>query len=146
MRGKLVVIFNGVHYRGAEDEPDGEEKVVAVTDTAKTDGVLSDLRDWLGANWDPDLTVGDWWERLGLAGWAAPGLPANAYGRAMARADTVLVQREISSFGALGAPAGLGLLLPRPVGMGRLFVFLVVAKLDDVARPGVLDVHGLAHL
>jgi alkylation response protein AidB-like acyl-CoA dehydrogenase len=109
-----VVIFNGVHYRGAEDEPDGEEKVVAVTDTAKTDGVLSDLRDWLGANWDPDLTVGDWWERLGLAGWAAPGLPANAYGRAMARADTVLVQREISSFGALGAPAGLGLLLAAP--------------------------------
>ena len=26
-------------------------------------------------NWDPDLTVAQWWERLGLAGWAAPGLP-----------------------------------------------------------------------
>ena len=44
-----------------------------VTDTAKTGDVLSELRDWLGANWDPDLTVGDWWERLGLAGWAAHG-------------------------------------------------------------------------
>jgi alkylation response protein AidB-like acyl-CoA dehydrogenase len=89
-----------------------------VTDTAiettGTEALLSDLRAWLGANWDPDLTVAEWWERLGLAGWSAPGLPPNAYGKGMARADTVLVQQEITSFGALGAPAGLGLLLAAP--------------------------------
>ncbi|HXY26790.1 MAG TPA: acyl-CoA dehydrogenase family protein, partial [Acidimicrobiales bacterium] len=84
------------------------------TDFTGTDELLSDLRAWLSANWDPDLTVGEWWERLGLAGWAAPGLPTNAYGKAMARADAVLVQQEISAFGALGAPAGLGLLLAAP--------------------------------
>ncbi len=84
------------------------------TDTASTAELLSDLRAWLGDNWDPDLTVGEWWERLGLAGWAAPGLPTNAYGKGMARADAVQVQQEISSFGALGAPAGLGLLLAAP--------------------------------
>jgi alkylation response protein AidB-like acyl-CoA dehydrogenase len=75
---------------------------------------LSELRAWLAGNWDPDLTVADWWERLGLAGWSAPGLPENAYGRGMARADVVLVQQEIANFGALGAPAGLGLLLAAP--------------------------------
>jgi alkylation response protein AidB-like acyl-CoA dehydrogenase len=79
-----------------------------------TDDLLEELRAWLTANWDPDLTVGEWWERLGLAGWSAPGLPDNAYGRNVARADAVLVAQEISKFGALGAPAGLGLLLAAP--------------------------------
>ena len=58
--------------------------------------------------------MAEWWERLGLAGWSAPGLPENAYGKAMARSDVVLVQQEIATFGALGAPAGLGLLLAAP--------------------------------
>jgi len=79
-----------------------------------TDELLSDLRSWLTKNWDPDLTVGEWWERLGLQGWSAPGLPTNGYGKGMARADTVLVAQEIANFGALGAPAGLGLLLAAP--------------------------------
>jgi alkylation response protein AidB-like acyl-CoA dehydrogenase len=83
-------------------------------DTIGTAELLSELRSWLGSNWDPDLTVAEWWERLGLAGWAAPGLPVAAYGKAMARSDVVLVQQEIARFGALGPPAGLGLLLAAP--------------------------------
>ncbi len=79
-----------------------------------TDQLLSDLRVWLARNWDPDLTVGEWWGRLGFEGWAAPGLPENAYGKGMARADAVLVAQEIAKFGALGPPAGLGLLLAAP--------------------------------
>jgi alkylation response protein AidB-like acyl-CoA dehydrogenase len=85
-----------------------------VTETASTDELISELRAWLDNNWDPDLTVGEWWERMGLAGWSAPGLPTNAYGKGMARSDTVLVQQEMANFGALGAPAGLGLLLAAP--------------------------------
>ena len=84
------------------------------TETTGTEELLSHLRAWLHENWDPDVTVSEWWERLGLAGWSAPGLPTTAYGKAMARADTVLVQQEIAKFGALGAPAGLGLLLAAP--------------------------------
>jgi alkylation response protein AidB-like acyl-CoA dehydrogenase len=79
-----------------------------VTDT------LDELRDWLGDNWDPDLTCAQWWERLGLAGWAAPTLPTNAYGRGLARSVAVQVQNEIAGFGALGAPMGLGLMLAAP--------------------------------
>jgi len=78
------------------------------------DAVITELRAWLRDQWDPDLTVGDWWERLGLAGWAAPSLPANAYGRDLSRADAVRVEQEIAAFGALGAPGGLGLLLAAP--------------------------------
>jgi alkylation response protein AidB-like acyl-CoA dehydrogenase len=84
------------------------------TETTSTDELLSELRAWLENNWDPELTVAQWWERMGLAGWSAPGLPTNAYGKAMARSDTVLVQQEVAKFGALGAPAGLGLLLAAP--------------------------------
>jgi alkylation response protein AidB-like acyl-CoA dehydrogenase len=83
-----------------------------VTDTA-TD-VITELQAWLEQNWDPELSVGEWWERLGLAGWSAPLLPENAYGRGLPRADAVRVQQTIAQFGALGAPGGLGLLLAAP--------------------------------
>ena len=69
---------------------------------------------WLAENWDPDLTVAEWWNRLGLSGWAAPGLPEHAYGKGLNRNDTVAVQNAIVEFGALGAPGGLGLLLAAP--------------------------------
>src|SRR5881398_2693760 len=86
---------------------------MAITEQSSTD-VIDELGSWLDENWDPDLTVAEWWERLGLSGWAAPSLPENAYGKGLSRNDTVRVQTEIARFGALGAPAGLGLLLAAP--------------------------------
>ncbi|HLT17153.1 MAG TPA: acyl-CoA dehydrogenase family protein [Acidimicrobiales bacterium] len=88
-----------------------------MTDTAaaqKTADVVDEVRAWLEENWDPDLTVGEWWERLGLSGWAAPNLPEHAYGKGLNRNDSVAVQKAIADFGALGAPGGLGLLLAAP--------------------------------
>lgn len=82
--------------------------------TSGSDELIDELRSWLEQNWDDDLTVGEWWQRLGLAGWAAPGLPTNAYGKGLGRNDAVKVQSEIAEFGALGAPGGLGLLLAAP--------------------------------
>ncbi|MGQ0832579.1 MAG: acyl-CoA dehydrogenase family protein [Microthrixaceae bacterium] len=89
-----------------------------MTDTAErtnqsTDAV-SEVTAWLEENWDPDLTVAEWWQRLGLSGWAAPGLPVNAYGKGLNRNDSVAVQNAIADFGALSAPGGLGLLLAAP--------------------------------
>ncbi len=82
--------------------------------TATADPLLDELDGWLSDNWDPDLTVAEWWERLGLAGWSAPSLPAESYGRGLSRADGLRVQQRIAASGALGAPAGLGLLLAAP--------------------------------
>jgi alkylation response protein AidB-like acyl-CoA dehydrogenase len=76
--------------------------------------VIDELRAWLDENWDPDLTVAEWWERLGLAGWSAPSLPENAYGRGLSRNDAVRVAETIGEHGALPAPGGLGLLLAAP--------------------------------
>src|SRR5260221_9503898 len=69
---------------------------------------IDELRDWLAANWDPDLTVAEWWERLGLAGWSQPLLPEGRYGRGVSRGDTIRAARTIAEFGALGGPLGLG--------------------------------------
>jgi alkylation response protein AidB-like acyl-CoA dehydrogenase len=84
------------------------------TAAATSADVVDEVRAWLEENWDPDLTVGEWWERLGLAGWAAPGLPEHAFGRGLSRGDAVRVIQEIDRFGALGPPAGLGVLLAAP--------------------------------
>ena len=86
---------------------------IAERTSQPTDATL-DVTKWLKENWDPDLTVAEWWERLGLSGWAAPGLPENAYGKGLNRNDSVAVQSAIAEFGALGAPGGLGLLLAAP--------------------------------
>src|SRR3954463_5106060 len=87
---------------------------MAVAEHETTTDVVDEVGAWLEANWDPDLTVAEWWERLGLSGWAAPSLPENAYGKGLSRNDAVRAQTEISQFGALGAPAGLGLMLAAP--------------------------------
>jgi alkylation response protein AidB-like acyl-CoA dehydrogenase len=82
--------------------------------TQSTEALLEELRSWLDDNWDPDLTVAQWWERLGVAGWAAPTLPTNAYGRGVPRSDGVRIAQEITAYGAVGAPGGLGLMLAAP--------------------------------
>ena len=78
-----------------------------------TDAVTA-VKEWLAANWDPDLSVRAWWERLGTSGWAAPSLPETCYGKGLSRAEVVRVQDAVAEFGALGAPGGLGLLLAGP--------------------------------
>jgi alkylation response protein AidB-like acyl-CoA dehydrogenase len=89
-------------------------KVEEASQEQSSPSVVEEIRAWLKENWDPELTVAEWWERLGLAGWSAPALPTNAYGRGLSRADALEVSREIASFGALGPPGGLGLLLAAP--------------------------------
>jgi alkylation response protein AidB-like acyl-CoA dehydrogenase len=76
--------------------------------------LLTELKEWLDANWSPDLTVEEWWERLGLAGWSAPTLPADCYGKDASPSEAGLIYRFISDYGALGPPSGLGLLLAAP--------------------------------
>jgi len=78
------------------------------------EGVITELRSWLTDNWDPDLTVAEWWDRLGRAGWCAPTWPVEWYGKGVSRDEANDIAREIAAFGALGAPAGLGLLLAGP--------------------------------
>jgi alkylation response protein AidB-like acyl-CoA dehydrogenase len=76
--------------------------------------IIDELRDWLAKNWDADLTVAEWWERLGMSGWAAPTWPGEWYGKGVSRDVANRIGEEIRAFGAIGPPSGLGLLLAGP--------------------------------
>lgn len=76
--------------------------------------LVDELTTWLEENWDPDLSVGEWWERLGMAGWSAPMLAPDSFGRGLTRGDALLVASTIAEFGALAAPTGMSIGLFSP--------------------------------
>jgi alkylation response protein AidB-like acyl-CoA dehydrogenase len=80
--------------------------------TAET--VRDEVRAWLAENWDPDLTVAEWWERLMRSGYGAPTWPEDDFGRGYNRALANVVNEELAKGGAIGPPAGLGYLLAGP--------------------------------
>ncbi len=81
---------------------------------AVTEDVRTEVRAWLDDNWDPDLTVADWWQRLADSGWAMPTWPEEHSGRGLARPEANAVGAEIGEAGALGPPGGLGTMLAAP--------------------------------
>ncbi len=68
---------------------------------------------WLDANWNPDLTVREWWARLASAGLAHAMLPA-PYGRGWSLARTNGLARSMIARQVLGPPSGLGMMLAAP--------------------------------
>ena len=64
-------------------------------------------------NWDPDISVREWWARLAAAGLANPTL-AEPFGRGWGRAEARVLVDAIRAAGAIGSPAGLGMLLAAP--------------------------------
>ena len=79
-----------------------------------TDDITVEVIAWLEQNWDPDLTVREWWQRLADSGFAAPTWPIEWHGRGLSRSDGVRALQAITDFGALGPPGGLGRLLAGP--------------------------------
>ncbi len=89
------------------------ELSVSMTDRSQQ-SILDELDEWLDANWNPDLTVAEWWQLLGQSGWASPSLPTSAFGKDLSRNESIAVSNRIAERGALGAPGGLGMLLAAP--------------------------------
>jgi alkylation response protein AidB-like acyl-CoA dehydrogenase len=78
-----------------------------MTATSASDlDVLGELTEWLEANWDPELPLREWWQRLGESGWAQAHWPREWYGRGLTRADALAVSVAIQRFGAVPGPAG----------------------------------------
>ena len=75
---------------------------------------IADLQKFLDSEWNPDLTVAEWWEKLGTEGWSAPAWPSAWFGRDLSREEAGRAAQTIQAHGALGAPGGLGLLLAGP--------------------------------
>ena len=68
---------------------------------------------WVRENWDPAMSVRDWWRRLADAGYAAPGLP-QPWGRGWSPGLSRVVGAAVTGAGAIGPPGGLGLMLAAP--------------------------------
>ncbi len=103
---------------------------------------VGDVKTWLANNWDPDFTVGEWWERLGTAGWAAPSLPEGRYGHGLSRSEVIDAQNTIAEAGALGPPGGLGLLLAAPT----IAMFGTDEQVERFVRPIVTGAHAWCQL
>ena len=76
--------------------------------------VRAEVEAWLDANWSEDLTVGEWWDRLGPSGYAHPILAPNAYGKGWNRAQAAAVMAVMTDRNVMGPPAGLGRMLAAP--------------------------------
>jgi alkylation response protein AidB-like acyl-CoA dehydrogenase len=70
--------------------------------------VRSEVRSWLEANWDPNLGLVEWRNKLIDARWGAPHWPTAWYGRDLALGFVPIVEEEFRRVGAVGvAKAGI---------------------------------------
>jgi alkylation response protein AidB-like acyl-CoA dehydrogenase len=76
--------------------------------------LLADVSAWLAEHWDPDLTVAQWWDRAGAAGWTAPHFPREWGGLGYSRRSVVATRAAFQRYGAVQPPGGLGLLMAAP--------------------------------
>src|ERR1051326_3261762 len=73
--------------------------------------VRADVRSWLEANWDPNLGLIEWRNKLIDARWGAPHWPKAWYGRDLPVGLIPVVEEEFRRIGAIGvAKAGIRVL------------------------------------
>ena len=58
------------------------------------------MKQWLEDNWNPDLTVAEWWDILARSGYAAPTFPEDCWGKGWPRDLAMAVADETSVLGA----------------------------------------------
>jgi alkylation response protein AidB-like acyl-CoA dehydrogenase len=71
----------------------------------------AEVREWLAANWDPDMPLIEWRSRLADSGWGMPQWPKEWYGRGLSHGLARVVEEEFANVGAVGvARSGVRLL------------------------------------
>jgi alkylation response protein AidB-like acyl-CoA dehydrogenase len=70
---------------------------------------------WLKANWDPALTVREWWALLADSGWGFPTWPTEWFGQGLSADAAAGVRSAFPESGALPPPTGLGQMLGAPM-------------------------------
>jgi alkylation response protein AidB-like acyl-CoA dehydrogenase len=78
------------------------------------EGVRSEVRAWVEANWDPNGSLLGWRRQLVAAGWAVPSWPRQWYGRGLPTWADDVVSRELSAAGVVGPPVGSSMGLAAP--------------------------------
>ena len=81
---------------------------------ARVDDVAEELSDWIRENWDADMSLGEWWERLAFARYTVPHWPTEWFGRGWTVKQAQVVRATFRSMKVPGPPAGLGVMLAGP--------------------------------
>ena len=79
-----------------------------------TTKIRQEAEAWFRANWDPDLTLGEWWTLLADSGWGQPTWPLGRGGRGLSSDDAAEVVAARRAVGALGGPSGIATMLAGP--------------------------------
>ncbi len=72
------------------------------------------VRGWIDDNWDPDMTLGTWWQLLADSGYAHPMLPVEAGGKGWSQSQAMRAMRAVAAADVVGPPPGLGYMLAAP--------------------------------
>jgi alkylation response protein AidB-like acyl-CoA dehydrogenase len=84
----------------------------AVADAAS---VRAELRRWIDAHWDPELSLAQWRALLADSGWACPAWPRGWCGRSLPPGLAEVVTGELADAGVPGPAEGVGRTLAAPV-------------------------------
>ena len=76
--------------------------------------VKTEVSEWIENNWNPKLSVAEWWQLMADARLSHPMLPEEAGGRGWSRALNHAVLSVIADKNVLGPPTGLGMMLAAP--------------------------------
>ena len=63
--------------------------------------VRADVRTWLKANWDPELSLLEWRDKLVESGWGAPHYPKEWHGRGLPVKFNTPIDDEFAQVGAI---------------------------------------------
>jgi alkylation response protein AidB-like acyl-CoA dehydrogenase len=69
---------------------------------------------WFQENWNPEITLGQWWELLAKDGWGFPTWPERWFGRGLSSDQAKLVDAARAAAGAVGGPSGIGVMMAGP--------------------------------
>ena len=73
--------------------------------------VRAEVREWLSAHWNPEMSLVEWRNLLADSGWGMPQWPKEWYGRGLPVALARVVEEEFAAVGAVGsAKSGVRLL------------------------------------
>jgi alkylation response protein AidB-like acyl-CoA dehydrogenase len=86
----------------------------AEAEAADAARVREEARAWFAENWDPDATLGEWWERFAESRWAFPTWPSDWFGRDLPSHLASVVSEERRAAGAAGPPSGIGVMMAGP--------------------------------
>ena len=76
--------------------------------------VREEAETWFRENWDPEIPLGQWWERLADSGWGFPTWPERWFGRGLGSDQAKQADAARAAVGAVGPPSGIGVMMAGP--------------------------------